>query len=152
MNDPQVRASKSRRSKTGAAGLQEVVVAHLEREEQKTIGQLIYLIDLRQRIAALNPSETERRAIETDLDGSCQRLEHLLAAGPAIIYATQIAGSYACTFVTDNLRSIMGYAPQEMTTDLKHWPAWKQDRQMGRRRAPCTRELRELVSGSEPTG
>ena len=122
MNDPHTQASRTKRAAAGAAALQQVVVSHLEKEEQKTIGQLIYLIDLRQRIAALNPSETERRAIETDLDGICQRLEHLLAAGPAIIYATQIAGSYACTFVSDNLRSIMGYAPQEMTTDPKHWP------------------------------
>jgi hypothetical protein len=68
MNDPKTRPSRTRRPKTGAAGLQQVVVAHLEKEEQKTIGQLIYLIDLRQRIAALNPSDTERKAIETDLE------------------------------------------------------------------------------------
>ena len=110
---PPSSSEQDKTLKDGAAGLQEVVIAHLEKEEQKTIGQLIYLIDLRQRIAALNPSETERKAIETDLDGICQRLEDLLAAGPAIIYATQIAGSYACTFVSDNLCSIMGYAPRK---------------------------------------
>ena len=29
---------------------------------------------------------------------------------------------YACTFVSENLRAIMGYSPEEMTTDPKCWP------------------------------
>lgn len=113
---------KSNEKKVAASRVHQAVAAHLEDEERKTIGQLIYLVDLRQRISALNPSETERKAIETDIDGIRQRLEHLLAASPAIIYATHASGDYACTFVSENLRAIMGYAPQEMTTDPKCWP------------------------------
>ncbi len=52
-----------------------------------------------------------------------QRLEYLLAVNPAIIYTTEAAGDYRCTYVSENLRAIMGYTPREMTTDLKFWPA-----------------------------
>lgn len=58
----------------------------------------------------------------TELKAARQRLQYLLAASPAIIYTTKASGSYACTFISENLRSIMGYAPEEMTTDPKCWP------------------------------
>ena len=33
----------------------------------------------------------------------------------------QVSGDYACTFVSENLESIMGYAPWEMRDDKKFW-------------------------------
>src|SRR4029079_2760699 len=39
----------------------------------------------------------------------------------ALIYTTQVSGHYACTFVSENLDSIMGYAPWEMRDDKKFW-------------------------------
>ncbi|HEX2481054.1 MAG TPA: PAS domain-containing protein, partial [Methylomirabilota bacterium] len=66
---------------------------------------------------------TERKTTETELRDARQRLEYLLAVSPAIIYTTQASGDFACTFVSENLRAIMGYTPQEMTTDPKCWPA-----------------------------
>src|SRR4249920_2306001 len=56
----------------------------------------------------------ERMAVMNDL-------ETLVGASPAIIYTTQVSGDYACTFVSDNLDSIMGYAPWEMRDDKKFW-------------------------------
>ena len=50
------------------------------------------------------------------------RLQHMLSASPAVIYATRATGDCACTFVSDNLRTVIGYSPDEMTTDPKHWP------------------------------
>src|SRR5262245_55766479 len=88
----------------------------------QTKGHLINVVALRQRISALNPSEAQRKAIETDLRDIRQRLQYLLAVSPAIIYTTKASGDYACTFVSENLRAIMGYSPQEMTTDPKCWP------------------------------
>jgi PAS domain S-box-containing protein len=46
----------------------------------------------------------------------------MLAASPAVIYTTRVTGDCACTFVSANLRSVIGFAPEEMTTDPKHWP------------------------------
>ena len=54
--------------------------------------------------------------------GPRHRLQFLLAASPAILYTTRASGDFACTFVSENLRAIMGYTPKEMTTDPKSWP------------------------------
>ena len=51
-----------------------------------------------------------------------ERLGHMLAASPAVIYTTKATGDFGCTFVSENLRTIIGYAPAEMVTDPKHWP------------------------------
>ena len=56
----------------------------------------------------------ERMAMMNDL-------ETLVGASPAIIYTTQVSGDYACTFVSENLDGIMGYAPWEMRDDKKFW-------------------------------
>ena len=56
----------------------------------------------------------ERMAVMNDL-------ETLVGASPAIIYTTQVSGEYACTFVSENLNSIMAYSPWEMRDDKKFW-------------------------------
>ncbi|MCJ7597266.1 MAG: PAS domain-containing protein, partial [Methyloceanibacter sp.] len=65
---------------------------------------------------------TARKSIETELGDTRKRLQYLLTVSPAIIYTTQASGNFACTFVSENLRAIMGYSPEEMTTDPKCWP------------------------------
>src|SRR6185503_9493122 len=92
-------------------------------DDKKTKKQLLdELVELRKRIKDLETFEAERKAIATELKGTRQRLQYLLAVSPAIIYTTKASGDYACTFVSENLRAIMGYGPQEMTTDPKGWP------------------------------
>jgi PAS domain S-box-containing protein len=92
-------------------------------DDKKSKKQLVDEISaLRQRVDDLEAFEIERRAIATELKGTRQRLQYLLAVSPAIIYTTKATGDYACTFVSENLRAIMGYTPQEMTTDPKGWP------------------------------
>ena len=66
---------------------------------------------------------SERKLSQAALQNAHTRMAHMLAAGPAVIYSTSSAGDYACSFVSDNLRTIFGYTPEEMTTDPKHWPA-----------------------------
>ena len=46
----------------------------------------------------------ERMALMNDL-------QNLVAASPAVIYTTQASGEFACTFVSENLKSTMGYSP-----------------------------------------
>jgi PAS domain S-box-containing protein len=60
--------------------------------------------------------------MERALSGARQRYEYLLGVSPTIIYTTQASGDFACTFVSENIRSIMGFAPEEMITDAKCWP------------------------------
>ena len=92
-------------------------------DQKKTNKQLVAeLVKLRQRISVLEAEQTERKVIETELSGARKRYQYLLAASPAIIYTTQASGDFACTFVSENIDAIMGFAPQEMTTDAKCWP------------------------------
>ena len=73
-------------------------------DDKKTKKQLVDEISaLRQRIKDLEAFETERKAIATELKGTRQRLQYLLAVSPAIIYTTKASGDYACTFVSENL-------------------------------------------------
>jgi PAS domain S-box-containing protein len=65
---------------------------------------------------------TQRKTIEIELSETRQRLQYLLAVSPAIIYTTKASGDFGCTFVSENLKPIMGYSPEEMTTDPKSWP------------------------------
>ncbi len=46
----------------------------------------------------------ERMALMNDL-------QSLVAASPAVIYTTRASGDFACTFVSENLKTTMGYAP-----------------------------------------
>jgi PAS domain S-box-containing protein len=109
------------RAKPEVVGVQESTAAI--DDDKKTKKQLVdELAALRQRVRDLEAFEAERKAIATELKGTRQRLQYLLAVSPAIIYTTKATGDYACTFVSENLRAIMGYTPQEMTTDPKGWP------------------------------
>ena len=79
-------------------------------------------VGVRQPISALEALKTERTVIPADLKDVRQRFQYLLAVSPAIIYTTLATGDYTCTFVSENLQAIMGFTPQEMTTDPKGWP------------------------------
>ena len=63
----------------------------------------------------------ERKGVEVELKDARARLQHVLAVTPAIIYTNQASGDYACTFVSESLQPIMGYAPQEMLDDPDFW-------------------------------
>jgi PAS domain S-box-containing protein len=80
-------------------------------DDGRQIGTVGFATDLRER----------RRTLE-ELSGVRLRLQHLLAVSPAIIYSTQASGDFACTFVSENIRTIMGFSPEEMLTDPKCWP------------------------------
>jgi PAS domain S-box-containing protein len=90
---------------------------------QKTSEELLAEIaELRGRIGELEANSSDRGRANDDLESARQRFEYLLAFSPAIIYTTQASGKYECTYVSENIRTIMGFSPQEMTTDAKCWP------------------------------
>src|SRR5262245_56623950 len=91
-------------------------------DEKKSKKQLLdEIIELRQRLNARTALDPVRQAIETELKGTRHRLQCLLAISPAIIYTNKASGDFTCTFVSENLGEIMGYSPQEMTTNPKCW-------------------------------
>ncbi|MFQ5660370.1 MAG: EAL domain-containing protein [Gammaproteobacteria bacterium] len=50
-----------------------------------------------------------------------RRFEHLLGYSPAITYTTTPDAIHACNYVSENLREISGYSPEEMTSDPDFW-------------------------------
>jgi PAS domain S-box-containing protein len=95
----------------------------MEQESRSRNKPLAELTELRERVRQLEAEKESPYPIANVHDDSRQRLEYLLAVSPAIIYTTQASGDYRCTYVSENLHAIMGYTPQEMTTDPKCWPA-----------------------------
>lgn len=114
---------RARSGKTGSSAEPSARCIVAPDYEKKTKKQLVdEVLGLRQRIHDLEAFEAERKDIASELKGTRQRIQYLLAVSPAIIYTTKASGDYACTFVSENLRAIMGYTPEQMTTDPKGWP------------------------------
>jgi PAS domain S-box-containing protein len=49
------------------------------------------------------------------------RLKYLIDNTPAIIYSTVPSGDFKMTFVSDNARNVLGYAPDDMLADPNFW-------------------------------
>jgi PAS domain S-box-containing protein len=63
----------------------------------------------------------EHKGIESELEQTRARLQHVLAVSPAITYTTEASGDFACTFVSESCKEIMGYTPQEVLDDPDFW-------------------------------
>jgi PAS domain S-box-containing protein len=73
------------------------------------------IISLKEKIALL---EEESNALITEK----QRLIYLLAASPAIIYSFE-AKDYLPTFISENVKKILGYEPSEYLEDPRFMPS-----------------------------
>ena len=77
--------------------------------------------DLIKTVESLNRQFAERKGMEGELKDTRARLQHVLAVTPSIIYTNKASGDYACTFVSESLKAIMGYTPHEMLDDPDFW-------------------------------
>lgn len=77
--------------------------------------------ELLRTVDTLGRELAARQGVELDLRDARARLQHVLTVTPAIIYSNEASGDYACTFVSESLLQIMGYAPQEMLDDPDFW-------------------------------
>lgn len=64
----------------------------------------------------------ELAAQATDLRQSRERLDYLLGAAPVIIYSARPGGDYGVTFMSANVRDVLGYAPEDFLRDAGFWP------------------------------
>jgi len=64
-------------------------------------------------------AELKRR--EDELSAAQERLQHVLAVCPAIVYSTLASGDYSCTFVSENIVPILGFTQREMLDDPDFW-------------------------------
>ena len=64
---------------------------------------------------------TIRHRAEEELKQTKQRLQHVLTSSPAIIYSCNPAGDCATTFISDNVKTELGYEPCNFTEDRHFW-------------------------------
>ena len=71
------------------------------RDEKKSRKQLVdEIAELRRQLNAKDALDPLRKAHESELKGTKQRVQYLLAVSPAIIYTTKASGDFTCTFVS----------------------------------------------------
>ena len=64
---------------------------------------------------------TERVAAEDKLRQTEARLRFLISSNPAIIYTCQASGNYAATYVSDTIKDVLGYTPEEFMRKPSFW-------------------------------
>jgi len=92
------------------------------------VGMVGFATDLRKRKREEEElqkarDELEKRVEErtTELNEARERLQYLLTVTPGIIYVNKGSDDYACTFVSENVDQIMGFAAWEMLEDPDFW-------------------------------
>jgi PAS domain S-box-containing protein len=80
-----------------------------------------FFSDGRRKIIGAIRDITIRHRAEKELKLTQQRLQHVLTSSPAVIYCCNPAGDCATTFISDNVKTELGYEPREFTENLHFW-------------------------------
>jgi PAS domain S-box-containing protein len=64
---------------------------------------------------------TERKRAEEAAAAAWERIEHLLSSSPAVIYSFKATGDYAPTFISQNVRDLLGYEREEYLQSPDFW-------------------------------
>jgi PAS domain S-box-containing protein len=75
----------------------------------------------RQKIIGAVRDITERHQKEVELRQTKQRLQHILASNPAVIYSRNPAGDGTTTFISKNVKTELGYDPEDFVKDRHFW-------------------------------
>ncbi|MDY6804043.1 MAG: PAS domain-containing protein [Cyanobacteriota bacterium] len=65
------------------------------------------------RIVGTATNITDRKQAELELQLATERLQYLLTSSPAVIYSFQATGKRSLTFISDNLRAVLGYESRD---------------------------------------
>ena len=118
LSDRESRAAPRGRAARGTVTPAAPVVGDDKKSRKDLLDEIA---DLRRKLNTKEVLGPSHKSIEGELKGTKQRLEHLLAISPTIIYTNKLSSDFPCTFVSENLQAIMGYPPGEMIGDQKCW-------------------------------
>ena len=78
-------------------------------------------VDGRERLLSVVRDVTERREAQEALSEASNRLDHLLSTGPTVIYSRTPGVDGSLTFVSRNVRQLLGLEPDALTDKQGHW-------------------------------
>ena len=90
-------------------------------------GNLEYRIEVKNRdemgqlAGGFNRMAGARKAAEDENISARSRLKHLLTTSPAVIYTSKAEGDYGATFISENIRTQIGYEPIDFLNDPNFW-------------------------------
>jgi adenylate cyclase len=64
---------------------------------------------------------SERKRAEAEVAAVRARIEHLLSSSPAVIYSFKATGDYAPTFISRNIKDLLGYEREEYLNSSDFW-------------------------------
>jgi PAS domain S-box-containing protein len=64
---------------------------------------------------------SERKQAEEAVAAARERIEHLLSSSPAVIYSFKATGDYAPTFISQNVKDLLGYDREEYLNSPDFW-------------------------------
>jgi PAS domain S-box-containing protein len=64
---------------------------------------------------------TKRKEAEAAEDAVRRRLSTLLESAPAVIYSFKASGDFAPTFISENIKRLLGYCPGEYLENADFW-------------------------------
>jgi PAS domain S-box-containing protein len=64
---------------------------------------------------------TERKEAENAAAAARERVEHLLSSSPAVIYSFKATGDFAPTFISQNVKHLLGYERDEYLASPDFW-------------------------------
>ena len=70
---------------------------------------------------AVQEDATELKLAEQALQATTNRLNFLLNYSPVLIFSSKPAGDYGVTFISENIKDILGYESREFLEDSKFW-------------------------------
>jgi len=72
-------------------------------------------------ITELKRLELEAKKAEVAITAAHARLNHILAFSPTVVYSFEATGNYNATFVSENIKDLLGYEPGEYLGDRNFW-------------------------------
>ena len=66
---------------------------------------------------------SERKRAEEEAAAARDRANYLLTRSPAVIYSFKATGDYAPTFISQNVKDLLGYEPEEYLKSPDFWSA-----------------------------
>ncbi|MEH2290655.1 PAS domain S-box protein [Nostoc sp.] len=86
-------------------------------EDDRPSGVGTVLVEISELQAALR----ERKHVEQELRLANERLQHLLTSSPVVIYSSKTPEYFSTTFISENVKEMVGYEAQEFIDNSSFW-------------------------------